>query len=96
MASLLNADRINYLGEVDKTVPLKSVVDMDFREISAKEVEELFEDGQYYPEFKDEGMAKGKKDKEVPSLTFCIRNKVTLEEKRYTATDMSFTVGRSK
>ena len=40
--SLLNADRINYLGEVDKNVPLKSVVDLDFREISVKEVEELF------------------------------------------------------
>ena len=38
MTSLLNADRINYLGEIDKSVPLKSVVDLDFREISAKEV----------------------------------------------------------
>ena len=44
MTSMLNADRINYLGEIDKSVPLKSVVDMDFREITAKEVEELYED----------------------------------------------------
>ena len=31
MNSLLNTDRINYLGEVDPTVPLKTIVDFDFR-----------------------------------------------------------------
>ena len=41
-------------------------------------------------------MAKGKKDKEIPSITFSIRNRVTLEQQRYTANDTNFTIGRSK
>ncbi len=36
MMNLLNSDRINILGEIDKTVPLKTVLDMDFLEITAK------------------------------------------------------------
>ena len=42
MTTLLNADRINFMGEVDPKVPLKTVLDINFRQISAKEVEELY------------------------------------------------------
>jgi hypothetical protein len=32
----LNSDRLNFMGEIDKSVPLKTVIDMDFYEITAK------------------------------------------------------------
>jgi hypothetical protein len=40
--SLLNADRINFMGEIDESIPLKTTVEMDFKEITPKEVEEMF------------------------------------------------------
>lgn len=34
--SLLNADRINFMGEVDANVPLKTTLEMDFKELTSK------------------------------------------------------------
>lgn len=39
MTNLLNTDRINFMGEVDPKIPLKTVQDFDFKEITAKEIE---------------------------------------------------------
>jgi hypothetical protein len=95
MMSLLNSDRVNYMGEVDSKIPLKTVTDIDFREVSPKEIEELYKEGQYYPEFKDEG-ARGAKDKEAPSLTFTVSNLRTFESKQHTCHSSNFTIGRHK
>ena len=46
---LLNADRINFLGEVDQSVPVKSVIGLDYRQVTAKEVDQLYQEGAYYP-----------------------------------------------
>lgn len=40
--STLNADRINYMGDIDENIPLKTVIDIDFWEITPKEVEHLY------------------------------------------------------
>jgi hypothetical protein len=37
--SLLNADRINFMGEVDPAVPLKTTLEMDFKELTPREIE---------------------------------------------------------
>ena len=90
---MLNIDRINFMGEVDQKVPLKTILDLDFRQVSAQEIEGLFNDGQYYPEFKEESV---KKEKEAPLITFSILNKRTLEKKQETAGDSTFSIGRDK
>ena len=38
MIIALNNDRINFMGEIDQSVPLKTVLDFDLKEVTAKEI----------------------------------------------------------
>lgn len=96
IVNLLNADRINFMGEIDPKVPLKTVLNFDFQEITPKEIDELFKEGQYYPDARDDGGdKKGKEEKDAPSLTFEIFNKRSCLRSTHTAYDTTFTVGRA-
>jgi hypothetical protein len=92
--SLLNADRINFMGEVDPAVPLKTTLEMDFKELTVREIEDMVKDRTYYP-LRETMMVKSEK-KDAPSLSFAIFNRRTFETKIITALDPTFTVGRSK
>jgi len=36
--TILNNDRINFMGEIDESVPLKTVLDLDLKEVTVKEI----------------------------------------------------------
>lgn len=38
MGKLLNTDRINFMGEIDPKIPLKTVLDFDFQEVNPKDI----------------------------------------------------------
>lgn len=69
LLELLNADRINYMGEVDASVPLKTVLNIKFNEITAKIIEEMYAQGRFYPDL-DYDVEMTKKSKEAPSISF--------------------------
>jgi len=48
--SLLNADRINFMGEVDPKIPLKTLLNLNYEEITSKDIEEMYKQELYYPE----------------------------------------------
>jgi len=50
LSDLLNSDRINYMGEIDPSIPLKTILNVNFHQITHKQIEQMYTDGRYYPD----------------------------------------------
>lgn len=42
LETVLNADRIDFLGDIDPKVPIKTILNMDYRVITPKDIDDLY------------------------------------------------------
>jgi hypothetical protein len=57
------------MGDVDPSVPLKTVLNVNFNQVTHSQIENMYTEGRYYPD-PDIDLSNNKKSKEAPSLSF--------------------------